>query len=56
MTDSAKKTNGNSSTGKPKPKRSPTHAVDSQHADVKYAESLGRVDIAPAKPLWPSKK
>lgn len=58
MTNSENKADGNSSTDKPKPKPKhfPAHELDPQHTDGKHEDSLGRVGIAPAKPLWPSKK
>ena len=56
MKKTDKKADWNSITGKPKPKHSPAHEVDPRHTDVKHDEPLGRVEIAPAKPVWPSKK
>jgi len=56
MTNPDNKTDWNSTSGKPKPKQASAHEVDPHHADVKHDEPLGRVGIAPAKPVWPSKK
>jgi len=56
MTKTDKEADWNSTAGKPNPKHSPSHEVDPQHTDVKHDVSLGRVGIAPAKPVWPSKK
>jgi hypothetical protein len=46
----------NSITGKPQPKHASTDGVDPHHAAAKHDEPLGRVEIAPAKPVWPSKE
>ncbi len=43
-------------TGPRKPTEPPTHEVDLHQAAAKHAEPLGRLEIAPAKPLWPVKK
>ena len=56
MKEQENKANWNSTTGKPEPKQDATHKVDPQHADVKHDEALGRVGIAPSKPVWPPKK
>ena len=56
MTSSDNKPDRNSTAGKPNPKHAPAHEVAPRHTDVKHDKSLGRVEIAPAKPLWPSKK
>ena len=56
MTNAESKADWNSTTGKPKPKHDSDHAVEPHHAAVKHDEPLGRVGIAPAKPMWPSKK
>jgi hypothetical protein len=56
MTNSENKASGNSTIGDPKQEHFPTHKVDPQHANVKHDELSGSVKIAPAKPLWPSKK
>lgn len=42
--------------GKSRPRPDPVHKVDHHHDDAKRDEPLGRFEIAPAKPLWPSKK
>ncbi len=41
---------------KSKLKQHSTHETDPRHPDVKHDEPLGRVGIAPAKPVWPSQK
>lgn len=56
MTKTDNTADWNSTTGRPKPKPSPAHEVDPRHTGVKHDELLGRVGIAPAKPVWPSKK
>lgn len=56
MTKPDNKADWNSTTGKPKPKHASAHEADPQHTDVKHDEPLGRVGIAPAKPVWPSTK
>jgi len=56
MTSSENKADWNSTAGKPKPKQSSAHEADPRRPDVKHDEPLGRVGIAPAKPMWPSKK
>ena len=55
MKKSGKKADEKSSTGKPKPKNFAAHEV-AQHTDGKHDQPLGGVEIAPPKPLWPSKK
>jgi|GEM_PF-6261968 len=56
MTEQKSKANWNSTTGKPKPKHASAYEVDPHQSAVKHDEPLGRVGIAPAKPMWPSKK
>jgi hypothetical protein len=56
MTKTDNKADWNSIAGKPSPKMGTAAEVDLKHADVKHNEPLGRVGIAPAKPVWPSKK
>lgn len=56
MTTPDNKADWNSASGKPPLKQVAAHEVDPEHADVKRDEALGRVEIAPAKPLWPSTK
>ena len=56
MANSENNASGKSTFGNPKPEHSPAHKVDPLHADVKHDELAGSVKIAPAKPLWTSKK
>lgn len=56
MTTPDDKADWNSTTDKPKPKHAPAHEIDPQHTDGKSDEELGRIGIAPPKPVWPSKK
>lgn len=56
MSNSEKKADWNSTAGKPEPKHSSAHEVDPHRTDAKHDAPLGRVGIAPAKPVWPSKK
>ena len=55
MTEQKSKANWNTA-GRTKWKHASDHDVDPHHAAVKHNEPLGRVGIAPAKPVWPSKK
>ena len=56
MTNSEKNADWNSTAGTPETKHSSAHEVNPHRTDVKHDETLGRVGIAPAKPVWPSKK
>lgn len=56
MEQQDRKADWNRTAGKPQPRHAPTHGDDPQHAAVKHDEPLGRIEIAPAKPVWPSKK
>jgi len=51
MTKTDNKADGNSTTGKLRPKQFPALKADLHHSDFKHDEPLGRVGIAPAKPL-----
>ncbi|MDA3924496.1 MAG: hypothetical protein PF904_07350 [Kiritimatiellae bacterium] len=53
--NSENKDDRNSTSDKPKPKHFPDQ-VDAKHTDGMHDDPSGRVGIAPAKPLWPSKK
>lgn len=56
MTNSENKAEWNSATGEPPPKYSSDDEVGPPCPYVTHGESFGRIEIAPAKPIWPSTK
>jgi hypothetical protein len=56
MKEKSNKADWKSTPDKSKLKQASAHEVDPRHPDVKHDEALGRVGIAPSKPVWPSQK